>query len=455
MALSPVFSRTYNLLFPFGDFLWILQKEEYELGRYLHWLRRFFFRRNFVVSEKIDWTHRARLTGAVAVVLWVISLVAASLPFVESWLLVPLVVASLFFIPIFVGVAAAVLAPLFSFMHARVRARAAACVARHIPMRIIGIAGSFGKTTTKHFLYDLVRYTYRTQMIPGTINTPSGIAAWLLKELEPATELLIVEMDAYERGEIAQSVRMTPPDIAIITNVGDQHLERFGTQEELAQALSEVAEGHADATVVADAETVTRVAPYLRTKNREVVDTGKLTYRGTALAAMELSKSNQENLARVLRVAELLAIPTSFVEDAISHLELPARRQKQGTVYGYDGIDDSFNITITTARAGLLAARALADSRAKKLLVIAAGIPELSPTEQDGNVKLGEAIVASADHAAVFGTIFAADIVKGIGKHSFYTTYPRLPDFLAVAHKRFPPEEWVVLFESPLPDLYY
>ena len=122
-------------------------------------------------------------------------------------------------------------------------------------------------------------------------------------------------------------------------------------------------------------------------------------------------------------------------------------------MYGYDAIDDSYNISYSTALAGLAAARAFADSKHKKLLVIAAGIPELGPTELDGNYRLGQALAKTADHTIVLGSMFAPDIIRGLG-NAKYSSYARLVHFTTDTEK-FPKAEWVLLVQPELTDLYY
>ena len=444
-----------DTIFPFTDFLWILQKEEYETGRYLYWLRRFFFRRNFVVSEKLAYTTRAKLTLAFAVVLWVAALVATSCVVAGHllfWLFAVAVLALA--TPLFVLAANVISLPFFAAAHARAHARAASRVAAHSPMTVIAIVGSYGKTTTKHLLYDMVRYHHRTQMVPGTINTTAGIAAWLAKDLAPATEVLILEMDAYHAGEVAKSCAIAPPDIVIVTNIGEQHLARFKTHEALRRALGEaVSHAKASARIVADEATMGKVAEFMGSRAKEVVDTTRLTYEGAELEASQLSGSNRENLARVLAVAKALNIPRAFVEDTVAHFTPPARRQQRAELYGYEAVDDSFNISLSTARAGLAEARRLAHERHKRLLVIAAGIPELGPEQEEGNKQLGEAIANAADHTIVLGTMFAPEIERGLGAAP-HTRYARLEDFIK-DRATFPPAEWVLLLEPALPDLYY
>lgn len=442
-----------NTLFPFIDFMWILQKEEYESARYTHWLGRFFFRRNFVHSEKLIYTSRARITLGISVLIWVLSFayVVIVMPWQVSLILgIVWIVA----IPLFILLANVLLWPFFIYVHVRVQKKAARKLRENPSLKIVAIAGSYGKTTTKHFLYDLLRFNYRTQMIPETINTTAGIAAWVLKELNPSTEILIVEMDAYHQGEIAASCAITPPNVSIITNIGEQHLQRFKSQVALQRAIGEVASrAKPKALIVADQSTLDMLGDALTDCVPAPVDVNNVRYEGKELSVDQLSVSNRENLSRALRVAEEFHIPQSFIEDAVMHLELPERRQKPTEVFGYEGIDDSFNISLSTARAGLSAARSFADTKKKKLLVVVAGIPELGPDEQEGNRLLGESVREVADHVVLLQSMFAGEIRDGLGDAP-RTEYARFEDFLS-DRERFPANEWILLLQPTLPDLYY
>jgi UDP-N-acetylmuramoyl-tripeptide--D-alanyl-D-alanine ligase len=350
--------------------------------------------------------------------------------------------------------------------------RAAATVRQHGSLKVVAVAGSFGKTTVKNFIYQLARYNYATQMIPGNINTPLGIAMWVNAYLKPGTQLLIVEMDAYARGEIAASVAIAPADIAIITNIGDQHLERFGSKQALAFALSEIFIGAKPRSqLLCTAETAAMIGDDTATAGgrawgdgRELVTvTDDVLKTISAETRKSFSSSNQINLAFAIKVAQLLNIPRNFIIDTCPKMELPDRRQKEAEWHGYVAIDDSYNISLTTARAGVEAAVVLAKREGKKLLVVTAGIPELGPAEKIGNEKLGELIASRADRAAILKSIFASEIIKGIrayekitarnGKN--FSVFEDLSTFLADAHEQFPTEQWIVLVQPELTDLYY
>jgi len=94
---------------------------------------------------------------------------------------------------------------------------------------VIGITGSYGKTSTKEFLATILSQKYIVAKTPGSINTDIGIAKYIVEDLKPQHEILIVEMGAYKQGEIAAICSFVNPSIGIITGINEQHLELFGS----------------------------------------------------------------------------------------------------------------------------------------------------------------------------------------------------------------------------------
>lgn len=447
----------FNFIFPFGDFLYILQQEEYSSRRYWKWLGRFFFRRNIQKRDHLKYTSRATVTLYFSIVLWATAAIPC-LPLLHAGILVPflLFIVWIFAIPFFVLVGNILLSPLFSAAKHRVARRASALVNDHKNLKIIAIAGSFGKTTTKHFIYDLIRYNYKTQLIPENINTTTGIANWINGSLAPTTEILIVEMDAYKRGEIKESCLIAPPDIAIITNIGDQHIERFTTKEELAQTLGEVfTYSKLSAQLLCNSNTAKQL-PEGDGREHTLVGSEDLTILATHPHIIaHFSSSNLLNVAFAIRTAEGLGISREFIIDSCEKLELPDRRQKMTLFHGYDCIDDSYNISFTTAQAGIASAKNAAALKKKKLLVITAGIPELGPKDQDKNEILGRLLASSADHVALLKSMFYGEIARGISDPEKYDVFKDLQDFLARSKELFPPTDWLLLLQPELTDLYY
>jgi len=329
-------------MFPFADFLHILQLENYDTQRYLRRLEYLFFRRDLQRLEQLKWTSRVKLTAAVAAGLtilgtlfipvfylvyigtivyflfnrngpkwlWGIFLLSGAsfhtLHVVSGWLWTenqlsqllnyvgwsyvvsfliliafsglkgnfsfprkgfiwwmlfilamlvlafsrppePLVIIqviillfafSVMFIPVWVAVANMLVEPIYDLAKQLIYFQAKTYLQKHCPqLKIILVAGSYGKTTTKNFLYELVKYNYRTQIVPGNINTAIGLSSWVLRHLDPHTQILIAEADGYDAAEYMATGSILPADYLILTNVGDQHLERFGSRENLAKAL--------------------------------------------------------------------------------------------------------------------------------------------------------------------------------------------------------------------------
>lgn len=458
MASSGRLSKAVNAVVPLWDALYILQLEEYRVGRLAKWLPRFLFRRNIARRQTLLYTPRAKTILAASIALWI---AAAAFVVASPLSLVPRVAAIVLLCllaHLFVAAATWILWPVHHFAALRLMRNAAALVASRKNLRVVAIAGSYGKTTTKHLVHQFVRHTLPTQMVPGTINTPRGIAAWILKNLQPSTELLIVEMDAYQPGEIAQSCRITPPDIAVVTNAGDQHLERFGSKERLARALAETfSRSKPKAVCVCDGETFEHLGrPALDGRVLRLAESGPLSYHGVLIDDAAMSASTRANVRLTLAVADLVGVPERFVADACVAPELPERRQLRTTMYGYDAVDDSYNISFSTAQAGIAAGRDLARERGKKLLVVTAGIPELGPEDQNKNRLLGSLLREQADHTVVLGSMFAEEIVRGFeAAADRYTAAADLNAFLATAHASFPPSEWALLMQPELNDLYY
>lgn len=105
---------------------------------------------------------------------------------------------------------------------------------------VIGITGSFGKTSTKEILSHVLREKFKVCQTLGTNNTVIGVALTILKQLKRSHQYFVVEMGAYKKGEIKTICKIVKPNIAVITGITDQHLSLFGSQANIIQAKSEL-----------------------------------------------------------------------------------------------------------------------------------------------------------------------------------------------------------------------
>jgi UDP-N-acetylmuramoyl-tripeptide--D-alanyl-D-alanine ligase len=111
----------------------------------------------------------------------------------------------------------------------------------HPDLRVVGVTGSVGKTSTKEVAATILQQRYRTLNNPGSLNSEQGLPFTLLG-LSWQHERAVLEMGMYDLGEIRTLCTLARPHIGIITNVGPSHLERLGTIERIAQAKSELVE---------------------------------------------------------------------------------------------------------------------------------------------------------------------------------------------------------------------
>ena len=108
--------------------------------------------------------------------------------------------------------------------------------------KVIGITGSYGKTSTKYILHGILSQKFNTLMTPDSYNTPMGVTKVIRGELTEKHEVFIVEMGAYRRGDIRELCELASPEIGILTAVGPQHLERFKRIENIAKTKYELIE---------------------------------------------------------------------------------------------------------------------------------------------------------------------------------------------------------------------
>ncbi|MBZ0256105.1 hypothetical protein K8I31_08590, partial [bacterium] len=142
-------------------------------------------------------------------------------------------------VPVFIVIANVLLSPYESRNQMKFYNEAQAILLDKNPT-IIGITGSYGKTSIKQILSHILNSHAPTLATPGSVNTIMGIARIIREKLSRDHEFFIVEMGAYGIGSIQRLCRFTPPKVGVVTAVGFAHLERFKSQETIFEAKSEL-----------------------------------------------------------------------------------------------------------------------------------------------------------------------------------------------------------------------
>lgn len=462
MAMSKNSSKTINVknvinaIFPYRDFLYILQLEDYYTFRYIKWLPKFYFRRGIEHREQLKLTSRALITLAISLTL---TLIMALVPFNPNALYLNIVstVISVILIPVTIGITNLLTTPVYNLAKFYYQYKAKRLIATNPDLIIVGIAGSFGKTSTKNFTNELLKYNYKTQIIPGNISFPIGIANWILNKFDKTSQVLIFETDGYKLGEVKSVCQMLPPDYAVITTIGDQHLERLGSRKTLAKTLFELIENaKPTAKIVLNEKTekeFEKLGVYLKAKtNRQIL------YATTPSSSPKSLLTEQvQNLALANTIARALNIPARIINDTNAKVTTPDRRGNISIYHGFETLDASYNISATTSKAAIKNAKEFAHNR--KLIVVTAGIPELGKENAEANKELGTEIAKSADEIYLLRSDFYSEIIEGINAGPVnkitVTTGKNMGEFHAWLDTKENKEKYFLLLLPELTDLYY
>ncbi|MFA5173358.1 MAG: UDP-N-acetylmuramoyl-tripeptide--D-alanyl-D-alanine ligase [Candidatus Paceibacterota bacterium] len=232
----------------FTFFLYLFQLENYSRFRFLKLsFSRLFSSKNLRRQELVFTLKAVLLFSLSVLLLFFLPLLIFWFPFFKTaslFLKIFILFLSFvflsyfFFLPLLIS--SWLLSP-FDFLAKKfIVSRAKKKLSRLSKIKIIGITGSYGKTTMKEMIFSVLSEKFKVAKTPENINTPLGIARFILKELPPETEIFIVEMGAYKKGDIKELCLLAPPDVAVLTGINESHLERFGNLANTISAKFEI-----------------------------------------------------------------------------------------------------------------------------------------------------------------------------------------------------------------------
>ncbi|HLM09651.1 MAG TPA: UDP-N-acetylmuramoyl-tripeptide--D-alanyl-D-alanine ligase [Thermoleophilaceae bacterium] len=347
---------------------------------------------------------------------------------------------------------------------------------------VIGITGSFGKTTTKACVAEVAELRGPAYATPGSFNTYLGVVRAINEGLTAKHRTFVAEMGAYRLGDVGELCELVHPRIGVLTAIGPAHLERFGSLDAIEKAKGELAEQLApDGVYVTAADDERCVRTTERTRARVVLfsATGdpdaELTAGDTTMAegttrftlrrrgAEEvtvrtrlLGRHNVANLLAAAAVGASLDLPLDAIARALARVSPPAHRlapilnRQAGIVV----IDDAYNSNPVGAAAAL---EVLASHQAERRLLVTPGMVELGEREAEENERFGTHAAAVCDLVVLVGEERSKPILAGLSAASFpdgqihvVANTSEAQALLAKTTRRGD----VVLFENDLPDLY-
>lgn len=372
---------------------------------------------------------------------------------------------------LWVGAANYINAPLEKRIAARYVADARRILAGRPDLTVIGITGSFGKTSVKNFLSALLSVRYNVLMTPGSFNTTLGVVRTVREQLRPSHQIFIAEMGAKQPGDIREICALVHPRYGILTSIGEQHLETFGTVDNIVKTKFELADAIPTDGLIClnyDNEYIRAhqvSVPHITYGDEEsgagyryggiTVDAHGCRFTLTApdgetcaYTTHLLGAHNVQNIAGCLALAHALGIPLADMVYPVRMLR-PVEHRLQLLPNGF--IDDAYNANPAGFRSAL---DTLAQFSAERVLVTP-GMVELGQRQDALNRELGEYAAARCDRAVLVGERQAPPLREGLLAGGFpeerlYVAHD-LADALAYV-RALPAAERIVLLENDLPD---
>lgn len=348
-------------------------------------------------------------------------------------------------------------------------------------MTVIGITGSYGKTSTKHYLERILNEKYNVLITPGSFNTPMGVTRTIREMMEPYHNLFICEMGAKNIGDIKEICDIVHPSMGIITAVGPQHLESFKSIENVQRTKFELVDAlPADGFAVINNDfeyAANREVKNVKYSRYGIANTANCDYTATDIRYSAtgttftintpdgnaytfqtklVGECNISNLMAAIIIGLRLEVPINKIQYAVSHIaQVEHRLNIKRTPGGITIIDDAFNSNPDGSR---MALNVLAGMEGGKRIVITPGMIELGDKQVYYNELFGETIAKSVDVAIVVGQYNREAILAGINRaevekapevivvDSFTEAQQRLAGIAKAGD--------TVLYENDLPDTF-
>jgi UDP-N-acetylmuramoyl-tripeptide--D-alanyl-D-alanine ligase len=336
---------------------------------------------------------------------------------------------------------------------------------------VVAITGSYGKTSTKHHLAELLAGTTSVVPTPRSFNNRAGLAIAVNDYLVEGTKVFIAEMGTYGAGEIRAMCDWCRPDVSVLTAIGPVHLERFGSLERIVAAKAEIAEQARVVVCNVDDERLRELAGSLASGTSEVLTAGsvsddaavrvevlgerwRVVVRGeTILVTMPIPGVQPTNLACAVAAAVALDVDAHAIATRIPHIAPVAHRLTVASApSGVLVVDDTYNANPAGAGAALELLRSLPVEGRR--VVVTPGMIELGTRQRTENEAFAGAAARVPAAVVVIGRTNASALRRGAVDGG--ADVVRVPT-------RERAVEWVrgslghgdaVLYENDLPDHY-
>lgn len=348
------------------------------------------------------------------------------------------------------GLVILILTPFTLYLKKRLIVKAKQKIASHKNLKVIGITGSFGKSSTKEFLFQILSQHFKVLKTPGNINVDIGVAQIILRNLKPEHEIMIAEMGAYKIGEIKKIGDMIKPSIGIVTAAQGAHLSLFKSWENLKKAKFELIESLQPGGIgifnldnpgsfelaqwtkqkIAKCEKDIKVITF-SANNSNITINNDSTYQAKnikieaeklsfwvkeVLFEVELAgKQTIPNLLAAIIAAQECGLSLKKISAAVKDIKPPERTMEIKKSPNYSNIlviDDSYNANPQGVLAALDYLEILKDSF--KIMVFP-GMLELGENSYKEHIRVGKKIREVCDYVIFTSEDFIKPLKEGLG----------------------------------------
>lgn len=345
-------------------------------------------------------------------------------------------------------------------------------------VNVIGITGSFGKTSIKNIIGHVLGEHERTLITPESYNTPMGLTITINKFLSPFHQNFIAEMGAYYEGEIQELCDMVSPSVGVVSSVGPQHLETFKTIGTITKTKMELIESlpsdglgilNLDNEYIKNYKIKNDVLVKWYSLKDETADIFaydikyvdgimifKIKFNGNIhlIESNLLGQHNVENILAAILVSDYKGIEIQEIINSISTLKpIKNRLELNKLNKNLYILNDAFN----SNPVGIYEALNILNSFENKIkIVITPGLIDLGSITHEFHVKLGEDLISLAEYIYIVGNTNKKDLKFGaVNSQKQLTNYFEVDNFLEAYDMATKIDgEKVILIANDLPDKF-
>lgn len=350
---------------------------------------------------------------------------------------------------------------------------------KEIPnLKVVGITGSYGKTSTKYIVNTILSQKYNTLMTPESYNTTMGVVRTINEKLTSMHQLFICEMGAKYVGDIKEITDIVNPTYGILTAIGPQHLDTFKSLDNVKKTKLELIDSLPQEEGIAfvnwedenirNAKITKKMVKFGLSDEADYYATNiNITERGSSfdvvipekktikIKTKLLGNLNILNIVGAVAIADKLGLSEEEIKIGVKYIRpVPHRLELKQNPNGSIIIDDAYNSNIKGAK---MALDVLKSFENKKRILITPGIVELGDKSQEINQELGRNAAESSDFVILVGAEQAIPIYSGLKEMKYPESQVYIAKNLQEALSKMNSiitSDSVVLLENDLPDNY-